>query len=263
MQKINKLFLLCAFDPVLFMQTAFDIKADSWQEEILKTNPSKTLLLCSRQSGKSTVSATLALYKATFFNDNLILVLSKSYRQAEETFRKIKKGLSFVSKLRSVVYETQTMLELSNGSRIVALPGRQESIRSFSSVSLLIIDEASQVSDDVYKTVRPMLAVSNGDMIALSTPFGKRGWFYNAWLNGVGWYKVKVTANECSRISSNFIEEEKKEIGEWWVKQEYYCEFMDTNDQLFSHEDILDSIDDTLKSFYVGLDVIEDLRKPT
>jgi hypothetical protein len=75
-------------------------------------------------------------------------------------------------------------LTLSNGSRVVCLPCKDETIRGFAGVALLIIDEAAQVPDDIYRTVRPMLAVSNGRLICLSTPFGKRGFFWDAWNHG-------------------------------------------------------------------------------
>jgi hypothetical protein len=44
---------------------------------------------------------------------------------------------------------------------------------------MLVIDEASRVDDTLYLAVRPLLAVSGGRLVALSTPFGKRGWFHD------------------------------------------------------------------------------------
>jgi hypothetical protein len=54
-------------------------------------------------------------------------------------------------------------LQFPNGSRIIGLPGSEETIRGFSAVSLLLVDEASRVPDDLYMAVRLM-----------STPCGKR-----------------------------------------------------------------------------------------
>ena len=61
--------------------------------------------------------------------------------------------------------------------------------------------------------VRPMLAVSQGRLIALSTPAGKRGWFYEAWIGGDSWHRVKVAATDCPRISQAFLDEELRELG--------------------------------------------------
>ena len=50
-----------ALDPVLLAIDA-GITPDDWQAEVLRLQPRRTLLLCARQTGKSTVSALLALH---------------------------------------------------------------------------------------------------------------------------------------------------------------------------------------------------------
>ncbi len=106
-------------------------------------------------------------------------------------------------------------MTLENGSRIVALPGSEQTIRGFSGATLLILDEASRIEDPLYYSVRPMLAVSGGRLVALSTPFGKRGWFHGAWEEGgPGWERVKITAYDCPRISPVWLEQERQQIGE-------------------------------------------------
>jgi hypothetical protein len=101
------------------------------------------------------------------------------------------------------------------------LPGREETIRSFSGVKLLILDEASRVPDDLYRSVRPMLAVSQGRLLALSTPFGQRGWFYNEWVGAGPWQRIHVPWTMCPRIAADFIAEETRALGQGWVDQEY------------------------------------------
>ena len=223
-------------DPSKIMYYGLNRTPDDWQSKILRKRPKQSLLLCSRQSGKSTVSAALVAYQALFSNDSLVLIVSKAFRQAEELFRVVRSCIGNIVSNTEIIRENQTTLELSNGSRVISLPGREESIRSYSSVALLVIDEAAQVSDELYATVRPMLAISNGKLMALTTPYGKRGWFFKAWMGDTEWYKVKITANDCPRISDRFIDEEIKEVGEWWVRQEYFCEFVDTEDQLITYE---------------------------
>src|SRR5208282_1075770 len=99
---------------------------------------------------------------------------------------------------------------LANGSRIVSLPGDEKNIRGFSGVALLVIDEAARVLDSLYCSVRPMLAVSRGRMVALSTPYGKRGWFHDEWHGAGEWQRVRITAPECPRITAEFLAEEKR-----------------------------------------------------
>ncbi|HZZ80266.1 MAG TPA: terminase family protein [Gemmataceae bacterium] len=125
------------------------------------------------------------------------------------------------------VGETLHHLQLANGSRILSLPGTEKTVRGYSGVALLIIDEAARVDDALYRAVRPMLAVSKGRLIALSTPFGKRGWFHDAWHSEEPWQRLRITADECPRISASFLAEERRALGERWYRQEYLCSFED------------------------------------
>ena len=145
-----------------------------------------------------------------------------------------------------------TELGLVNGSRIVSLPENEAGVRGFSQVSLLIVDEASRVSEDLYKAIRPMLAVSGGRLVALSTPFGKRGWFYDEWNSTAfpGWQKFRITASQCPRIAPEFLEEERMKLGDRWFRQEYLCSFEDVVDSLFSMEDIERSMRNNLEAWY-------------
>jgi hypothetical protein len=119
-------------------------------------------------------------------------------------------------------------LELANGSRIVALPGREDTIRGFSSVDLLIIDEAARVSDDLYRAVRPMVAVSGGQVICLSTPFGQRGFFWKEWTGNGPWQRIQIAADQCPRLSKEFLAEELRAMGQSWFRQEYCNSFTAT-----------------------------------
>jgi hypothetical protein len=152
--------------------------------------------------------------------------------------------------LPQAVEESALRMELSNGSRIIALPGKEATLRGFSGVSLLIVDEASRVPDELYQAIRPMLAVSGGRIVLLSTPFGKRGFFYSEWTDGVDWRKVKITADQCPRINAEWLERERQMIGDWWYQQEYFCEFVETNDQVFSYDDIQAALDSSIEPLF-------------
>lgn len=224
-------------DPALLMRLA-GMEPDPWQAGLLRADWPRTLLLCSRQSGKSTTAAALALREILLEDDALVLLLSPTQRQSGELFRD--KVLRLYDALRRPVEaarETQTELVLINGSRVVSLPENEAGIRGFSGVRLLIIDEASRVGDALYYAVRPMLATSGGRLVALSTPFGKQGWYFDAWEGSGPWQRVKVTAEDCPRIPKEFLEEEKRALGKRWYSQEYLCTFEETIDAVFSMED--------------------------
>jgi hypothetical protein len=213
---------------------------DPWQQKLLRSDSTRFLLLCGRQMGKSTVSACLAILTALLEAPALVLLLSPSERQSGELFRdKVKRLYRALGRPVRVVAETALTMELANGSRIIALPGTEGTVRCYSGVNLLIIDEASRVEDALYCSVRPMLAVSKGRLLALSTPFGKRGWFHDEWHRSGTWERVRASADQCPRISRAFLDEERQALGERWYRQEYACSFEDTMDAVFSHEHVM------------------------
>jgi hypothetical protein len=113
----------------------------------------------------------------------------------------------------------------------------ETTIRGFSAVSLLLVDEAAWVSDEQYRAIRPMLAVSDGALWLMSTPNGKRGFFYETWEHGgPEWERFRAPATECSRIGPEFLEEERATMGERCFRQEYLCEFEDSVSGLFDRE---------------------------
>jgi hypothetical protein len=201
------------------------LEPDPWQIDVLETRHKRLLLNCCRQAGKSTVVALLSLYEAFAHDNSLILLLSRSLRQSRELFRRV---TEFHEKSRDHYLLRKSFHEmwLTNGSRIACLPCKGDTIRGFAKVHMLVIDEAARVPDDLYRTVRPMLAVSEGRLICLSTPYGKRGFFYDAWAKGgADWARIEVPAPRIPRIQPEFLEEERRGLGESWFRQEYHCSF--------------------------------------
>jgi hypothetical protein len=245
--------LALSLDPVLFARRV-GLEPDPWQADLLRSPKQQMILNCSRQAGKSTASALVALHTALYAPPALVLLLSPSLRQSSELFRKVKDALKALEGLAAPVTEESALrVELANGSRIVSLPGREETIRGFSGVSLLVVDEASRVPDALYYSVRPMLAVSGGRIVLLSTPFGRRGHFHKEWTEGgPAWERVSIAAKDCARIPAAWLEEERRAIGPWWFAQEYECAFMDTVDQVFRSEDIDAAVSDEIAPLFAG-----------
>jgi hypothetical protein len=217
--------LALALDPARIL-TAQGLTPDPWQQELLFQPRRQVLLNCSRQSGKSSVAAALALHTALFRRGSLILLVSPSLRQSNELFRKALDGYQAIGRPLPCRAASQSRLELINNSRIVSLPGREETVRSFSKVNLLVIDEAARVPDDLYRALRPMLAVSRGRLVCLSTPFGRRGFFHQEWSDPrADWQRIEVPWQQCPRIAPEFIAAERLALGDSWVRQEYECSF--------------------------------------
>lgn len=217
--------LALALDPALLFALR-GYTADPWQCELLRSSAPRLLLNCSRQAGKSTAVAALACHTAVFTPGSLVLLLSKALRQSSELFRKVLEFVHMLGPIAGLENSSALGLELKNGSRILSLPGQEGTIRSFSSVRLLIIDEAARVPTVLYKAVRPMLAVSGGRLICLSTPFGRSGFFHDAWHDReTDWQRFEVRAEQVGRIAPAFLEEEKRTLGQAWFDQEYGCSF--------------------------------------
>jgi hypothetical protein len=218
-----------AIDPTLIaVECGFEL--DAWQADLMRSTAPRVLLCCARQTGKTTATALIALARAMLEAGSLILIVSPSQRQSAEMFRVV---MGFYHELKAVPgikQESVLRAEFENGSRILALPGDERTIRGYASADLVIIDEAARVEDDLITAVRPMLAVSNGRLIALTTPAGKRGWYYDAWTGDASWHRVRVPATDCPRISAEFLAEELRELGPLRYAEEYDLQFLD--DQL-------------------------------
>jgi hypothetical protein len=249
--------LACSIDPVAFSQS-LGINPDQWQKDLLLSTEKNIILNCSRQSGKSEIVAILGLHHALNNPKALVLVLSPSLRQSSELFKKVIAHYHTLGRPITSTVESALTLQLSNGSRIVSLPGTEKTIRGYSGVSLLLVDEAARVDEDLYIAVRPMLAVSGGRLILLSTPASMRGFFHREWTEGVGWKKVMLTAEQCPRISAEFLEEEKRSLGERHFRAEYMCSFEENDAALFSHDLIFASLKSDLKEWDLGLEDLDD-----
>jgi hypothetical protein len=226
-------------DPARILSEA-GMDPDPWQVELLRSPARRTLLNCSRQSGKSTVAAALALQAALLEPPALVLLLSPSMRQSGELFRKVVDLYRALGRPVPLAgpRENQLKMELANCSRIVSLPGEEGTVRGYSAARLLVIDEAARVDEALYVAIRPMLAVSGGRLVALSTPFGRRGWFYEEWHGQGDWQRVQITAGQCPRIPPAFLEQERRELGPRWYEMEYGCQFMEATGAVFSAEEI-------------------------
>ncbi len=240
--------LAMALDRVAFARAVGLAEPDPWQQDLLRSTSQRVLLNCCRQSGKSTMAAVLALHQALYHPDSLVLCLAPALRQSQELFSKIAPYYQGLSRLVPARAEHKLSLELENGSRIVTLPGTEKTIRGFSGASLLIVDEAARVDDSLYYAVRPMLAVSGGRLMLLSTPHGRRGVFFEVWESGGDeWERYEVPATKVPRIRPDFLEAERKSMPDYWFRQEYFCEFLETEDQVFSYDLVMNAVSPEVK----------------
>lgn len=247
----NPVLRLLRQDPCRLMTLA-GMEPDPWQQRLLCSTSPRMLLLCSRQAGKSTAVASLALQEALLKEGSLILLLSPSQRQSAELFKKLTELFNALGRPVKATSESVLRMELANGSRIIALPGDEATIRGYSGVRLVVVDEAARVPDSLYYSIRPMVAVSQGRFVVLSTPFGKRGFFYEAWMHPHGWEPIRIDATQRPRISPEFLAGERRDLGERWFNQEYLCSFEDVVGAVFSQADIDAAMSDELEPWVIN-----------
>ena len=224
-------------DPSLIMEM-LGFAPDPFQADLLRSQASRILLLCSRQLGKSTSTACVALNEAYLNLGSLGLLVSPSERQSEVLFAKVS---SFHKRLRLVdsVKELSLSIQLQNGSSIIALPGSADTIRGYSSPDLIVIDEASRVEDNLLAAVMPMVVSNNGRIICLSTPRGKQGFFYTLWQsNDPLWTRINAKAADSPRISPEALAEQRISLGARLFSCEFENCFLEDTDQIFTQDEI-------------------------
>jgi hypothetical protein len=198
------------------------------------------IIVCvARQTGKSTTTAIKGLHTAVY-DPGLVLLVSPSLRQSRELFGKVTGFLKDLHPAEILEEDNKSSCTLANGSRIVSLPGDARTIRGYSSPKLIIVDEAAYVDHAMFIALRPMRAATPGgcQLILLSTPNGRQSgqYFFETWFHGQGWERYEVRAAECPRISSEFLANERRELGELLFSQEYELQFVDAASAVFSSQ---------------------------
>ena len=129
-------------DPALWVREVVGFKPDKWQSEVLNSRGSKVMLNVSRQAGKTAVASLVALHRARYYPNSLVLMVSHSLRQSGVLFESFKHYLGILTDIAPRGVDRQLSCKLTNGSRVISLPDSEGTVRGYSAVDLLIIDEA-------------------------------------------------------------------------------------------------------------------------
>lgn len=233
-----------ALDPALLAADA-GIVLDEWQADFVRSDAPQTAMLIPRQHGKTEAATIKALSVGTTERESLILIASPAQRLSDEFVRRSRLTYNKLENVPALVGDAARRMEFANGSRILALPGDNDgdTLRGLANVRLAIIDEASRCSDELLAAIRPMLATNpRAQLVYLSTPAGKRGAFYETWIaDNPDWHKIRVELGSCNRITPEFLARERKNLGETKYRQEYLCEFLDSDEAAFA-TDIIDAM---------------------
>jgi phage FluMu gp28-like protein len=254
-------------DSVLFTEVVLGLKPFHYQEKLLR-DASKRIVACmGRQTGKTTTIAIKAIHFAFCNADVTVLITAPSRRQSIIMFSKIASFIFRTVLRKSVVRSTQTTIQLSNGSEIIALPCSENLLRGFTA-HMVIVDEASYIPEQVVTNILyPMLATTNGSLILLSTPWGKDHFFYRAFVDP-DFSVHRVKSCECPLISEKFLEKQREFMTTETYRMEYEAEFIEAATSYFPQDLIRSCIDPELElehdlevlgrqegDFYAGCDL--------
>lgn len=216
------------------------LRLDPWQERTLGAPHRRKLCLVARQGGKGVVGTLEAIAHLLTHDGAKAIILTPTEEQSKRLLSRIREAYARLPACPSVVTDVATTFRLATGSQVLAMPGSETSVRGIEAVTLLIVDEAALVPDDLYAAVRPVLATTDGRELDLSTPHGTRGWFWESWLRATTppipshLLAVRVEATEIPRISSQFLANERSELGDLVFRQEYLVEWLEDVSSVFS-----------------------------
>jgi hypothetical protein len=213
------------------------MKLDNWQRQLMDKPLHDTLLVCARQTGKSTITALLAAYYAAHHAMS-VMVIAPSLRQSALAYRKVEAALKSDPAIL-IARSTATIAELTGGGSVTCLPGNMPSLARGATADIVLLDEGAFVKDSLYAVVSPMLATTSGVMICPTTPAGMQGELHRLWSSGgENWHRVTVTAGQCPRIAPAFLAKERQRLGDLLYSQEYECQFVTSGSGYFSGADL-------------------------
>lgn len=234
-------------EPVVFAEVVLGFRPFGYQERILRDGSPRLAACWGRQTGKTSTIAVKAVHFAFTNPRTTTLIVSASLRQSMILFDRVL-GFIYSSKILplSVKRKTRTLVELSNGSRIIALPCSGALLRGYTA-DLVVMDEAAFMPEEVIsQVIFPMLATTNGSAILLSTPWGKENIFYRAFMNP-NYSVYKVRSDECPLISREFLEEQRRNMTAMAYRREYEAEFIEAATSYFTQDLIRSCIDPALE----------------
>lgn len=240
------------------------MKLDKWQQEVLDTE-GNIVLRSGRQVGKSTIIGLKTAIYALENENKLVMVISKTERQAGLLFAKILNNIHNIDRKQikmGKLRPTKHLVNLKNGSTVHCLPAGDTGfgIMGFT-INLLIADEAAFIPEEVWNSVIPALAVAKGNIWLLSTPFVKEGYYYNCFSDPT-FTSFHTSSEDCPRRDDQFLAHQKKTLTKSQYAQMYLGQFVDELRQFFPDDLIkkccvLKRREEIVKGnkYYIGCDV--------
>jgi phage FluMu gp28-like protein len=244
-------------NPTLFAQHLLNFKPFPYQQQLLNDQSKRIVACMARQTGKTTTIATKAIHFAYTNPNTTTLIISPSLRQSMIMFDKIQ-TLTTQNQLltKSITRKTHTIIQLTNNSRIIALPCSENLLRGYTAQQA-ICDEAAFIPEKtITQIIFPMLSTTNGTAIFLSTPWDKNHFFHKAFLNPT-YTTHKIKATDCPLITPEFLTEMQQTMTHEAYKMEYEAEFVEDQNSYFPQDLIRKTVELAQK---LGLEPVPSLE---
>jgi hypothetical protein len=210
-------------DPALWMHEVLGINPHDWQKTFLRAPRGASIaVLTARQVGKTTAAAVGMAHSAWFMPGSLSVIACPSQNQSAEALRKVREMVLKAG--AELTTDNVFRLELGNGSRILALPGTQESIRGLTVDAWIVADEAAQLDPAIRAALNPMRTqCRNARFAMLSTAWSRTDPFWSVWdKDDPSWMRIRATIDvEPTLIASEVLERERRQLSEDDFKREY------------------------------------------
>ncbi len=255
--------------PSLWAKDVLDFQADKKQKELLDSNALDSLIVWSRQTGKTETASATVSHFALHVDETLTVLTSATQRQAGIITGRIQADLRKATGeakewQRGKEYEIEEMdifgnvrivrisvmsMSLSNGSNIVAIPPSPDSARGYAH-NLVVIDEAARTKDALWHAISPMRAARRVRLIAMTTASAMEGWFYDLWMNDPDVWRSEYLAAQCPRINKDFLLKEQRRLPDFIYRAEYENKWFPQAGAALDPETIRDMFSDSIEPMF-------------
>ena len=208
--------------------------------------PSKTkIAACGRRWGKTEAVAYDMAY-AFLTNENYSqMIVSPTYEQSRLIFSTVE---YLLGNMKDIEIKKTPYPFIKLGNRLItARTGDSDGrgLRGFKA-HRIAVDEAAFVKGNViYEVISPMLADCDGELILISTPFGKNH-FYDFYRKGIEkngeFASFSYKSADNPYISREYIERQRENLSELSFQTEYEAKFCDNVSSVFRYESIRNAI---------------------